>query len=53
MGRHFALKRDDLIFAFRLLGKMRDPKTKFNERKFVEKGRDYLYNYAEQNVRPH
>jgi len=52
MGRHFALKRDDLIFAFRLLGKMRDPKTKFNERKFAEKGRDYLYNYAEQNAGP-
>jgi len=46
------IKRDDLIFAIKLLRKMRDPKTRFDEKEFMKSGRDYLYNYAEKNVGP-
>jgi len=46
------IKRDDLIFAIKLLRKMRDPKTRFDEKEFMKNGRDYLYNYAEKNVGP-
>lgn len=52
MGRHFVLKREDFVFATRLIRRMKDPKTRFDERKFAEKGRDYLYNYAEEKVGP-
>ena len=46
------ITRDQLIFASRLVRKMSNPKTRFNEREFVKKGKDYLFEYAEQNVGP-
>jgi Rieske Fe-S protein len=46
------IKRDDLIFAIKLIRKMRNPKTRFDEREFVKHGRDYLFNYAEKNMGP-
>ena len=46
------IKRDDLVFAIKLLRKMRNPKTKFDEKEFIKNGRDYLFNYAEKNVGP-
>jgi len=46
------IKRDDLIFSLKLIRKMRNPKTRFDEKEFVKKGRDYLFNYAEKNVGP-
>ncbi|AAY81384.1 twin-arginine translocation signal domain-containing protein [Sulfolobus acidocaldarius] len=46
------IKRDDLIFSLKLVRKMRNPKTRFDEVEFVKKGRDYLFNYAEKNVGP-
>jgi len=48
----FVLKRDDLIFLHRLIYKMRNPPTKFDEKAFIKKGRDYLFKYAEDNVGP-
>lgn len=44
--------RWDLLFARGLQRMMRNPKTKFDEREFVTKGSDYLFNYAEKNVGP-
>ncbi|BCU66726.1 (2Fe-2S)-binding protein [Sulfolobales archaeon HS-7] len=46
------VKKNDLIFLRRLLHKMRDEKTRFDQKTFVEKGRDYFYDYAERNVGP-
>ncbi|MEM4086819.1 MAG: Rieske 2Fe-2S domain-containing protein [Saccharolobus sp.] len=46
------IKRDDLVFAIKLLRKMRNPKTKFDEKEFIKNGREYLFNYAEKNVGP-
>lgn len=46
------ISRDELAFAWKLLWKMRHGKEKFDEKKFVKVGRDYLYNYAENNVEP-
>lgn len=46
------ISRSDFIFAKRLIWRMRNDKTKFDPKEFVEKGRDYLYEYAEKNVGP-
>lgn len=46
------IKRDDFIFAKKLLWKMRSKNSRFDTKEFINKGRDYLYNYAEQNVGP-
>lgn len=44
------LKLPDLIFINRLTKSMRDPRTPFDQREFVEKGQDYLFNYVNRNV---
>lgn len=46
------IKRDDFIFAKRLLWKMRNKETRFDEKKFMKEGKDYLIDYAEKNVGP-
>jgi Rieske Fe-S protein len=46
------ISRAHLVFALKLLRKMRDPKTRFDEVQFVRKGRDYLFSYAEANAGP-
>lgn len=50
--RKLLLGRTDFLFARSLLRKMRDPKTRFDTREFMAKGKDYLYNYAENNAGP-
>jgi len=52
MNDKIIIKRSDFIFAKRLLWKMRNGNTKFDEREFMAKGRDYLFNYAEKNAGP-
>lgn len=44
------LTYSDLVFIKRLLAKMRDPKSKFDSKEFVNKGEDYLFNYVNKNV---
>ncbi|EZQ11250.1 Rieske (2Fe-2S) protein [Candidatus Acidianus copahuensis] len=46
------IKRSDFIFAKRLLWKMRNPRTRFDEKKFMKEGKDYLFNYADENAGP-
>jgi len=46
------IKREDFIFAKKLLWKMRNKNSKFDSKEFASKGRDYLFNYAEQNAGP-
>jgi Rieske Fe-S protein len=52
MNDKVIIKRSDFIFAKRLLWKMRNKNTKFDEKEFMAKGRDYLFNYAEKNTGP-
>ncbi|MCY0859243.1 MAG: Rieske 2Fe-2S domain-containing protein [Sulfolobaceae archaeon] len=52
MDKPFVLKREDLLFLRKLLYKMRSPGTKFDEKEFLSKGKEYLFNYAEKNVGP-
>ncbi|QGA53123.1 Rieske iron-sulfur protein SoxL2 [Sulfolobus sp. E5-1-F] len=44
------LDYSDLMFIRKLTSKMRDPKTKFDPKEFVNKGEDYLFNYTNKNV---
>ncbi|ABP94677.1 Rieske (2Fe-2S) domain protein [Metallosphaera sedula] len=49
-GEKGVLKTSDLYFIQKLLRTMRNPKTRFDSREFVEKGEDYLFNYVGKNV---
>ncbi len=44
------LDYSNLIFFRKLTKKMRDPKSKFDVKEFVNKGEDYLFNYTNKNV---
>jgi|ECHnycMinimDraft_1075156.scaffolds.fasta_scaffold01304_4 Rieske Fe-S protein len=49
-GGKVIAKRGDIIFLRKLLSKMKDPSSKFDEVRFAKDGRDYLYNYVNENV---
>lgn len=52
MEKPFVLSREDLLFLRKLLYKMRNKKTRFDENEFLKQGKKYLFNYAEQNAGP-
>jgi len=49
-GEKGVLRTSDLLFIQKMLKTMRNPKTRFDSREFVEKGEDYLFNYVGKNV---
>ncbi|BBD73013.1 Rieske iron-sulfur protein SoxL2 [Sulfodiicoccus acidiphilus] len=51
-GGKVIARRNDIIFLRKLLRAMKDPKTKFDPSRFASEGRDYLYNYVNENVEP-